>query len=888
MEQDAAVQLRQQIAQATAEKEQAKLDLEALRRSVDSHILRLNGILGSPEVNFERLGTAIQALDSELRGKLDGSSGVSRDSLPIEGTYEVLRHSLSEAQKRCQDLNGDMLRVADANEELHATLKSLKGTNRRLVEEVQKQTEELSNLTQQRLHDMEKLCRQEEAFSQEKAMWAQEAQRSLEDEQKRLDEDFVQMREYLGSQLDSCWRKAAASASKAETLRAQQGQLKSEVQGFTQAFSLGLKNIERELLERIASDASKMQAEQSQLQDLQHNLQVKLKAEKEVRANEAEAWRNRTDVLTRELDDLIARRDREVSELQCKVDAAASAREAEEAQAKQERSSLQDKAESLVKDVALTEAMIQTARRKASQLESRLSMVQNERDRLQSSADILRQQIRESDEALSDAVKSNEALREQMELQRLDAHSSNERDLKLCREMFEKRMESQAQAHQTDQAEFARKVRTLEDAIGLKAGRLQAAKETLAEKTKARDSLQRDLQMWKAQHELAAKMKAEVEREFAQFREECLGRELKVKNEEFEELVAKQAELEERRAAMEEEAQKLMREFQAREASDAQQIRSVAELRREVMSEAERTKANLAEVESSLAVSKAEAAALQQQLSERKESLEQELIRLTNESDAEKRELERKIQAERSSCEAIRETTERLRGEQQDTYKAVLEGPTQQIFAVEGSIAELQQAADLELSGLRQKSQKLGARGEELEADLVRIQAKLSQTEHEVQEGANRLNVTKANSRDVREALVKDKSRKTEELKQVQRSIAQKQERLRATALAGDEVRSRLMKDIGEAKTAKFRAQAEVNNRLSTVRTEHSLEDMNASALGERSRMDSLLRENDDLKRVVSEQRLTTHHLQDVRSGMQRSLASMEDRAADLRRGLTR
>ena len=60
--------------------------------------------------------------------------------------------------------------------------------------------------------------------------------------------------------------------------------------------------------------------------------------------------------------------------------------------------------------------------------------------------------------------------------------------------------------------------------------------------------------------------------------------------------MAKQAELEERRATMEEEAQKLEQEFQAREAADAQKVRSVSELRREVLSEAERTKANLAEV----------------------------------------------------------------------------------------------------------------------------------------------------------------------------------------------------------------------------------------------------------------------------------------------------
>lgn len=874
------VQLRQQIAQATSEKEQAKLDLEALRRAVDSHLLRLKGILNSPDVSFERLSSAIQVLDSDLRGKLDGAHAGIRDSAPAEGTYEVLRHSLSEAQKRCQDLNNDMMRVADANEELHSTLKSLKGTNRRLVEEVQKQTEELSNLTQQRLLDMEKLGKQEEAFGQEKSLWAHEAHRSLEEEQTRLDEDFTVMRDGLTAQIDGCWRKAASSASKAETLRGQQMQLRSEVQSFGHAFTSGLKQLEKELVERIASDAKRMQTEQAHLQDLEHSLQVKLKAEKEVRTNEAEGWRNRQNSLTAELDSLITRRDKEVSDLQAKVDAVISAREGEEESVRHERAQLQDRVETVVKEVALVEAMISTARRKSSQLEARLGNAQHERDRIQATADALRQQVRESDEALAEAVKSNEALREQMEFQRLDAHASNERDLKLCREMFEKRKETQAQTHTHDQEELSKRVRSLEDSISEGAGRVQATSDALAEKMKARESLQRDVQMWKAQYELASKMKEEVEKEFTQFRQDCLGTELRQKQDEHEELMTKQAELEERRAAMEEEAQKLEKEFQAREAADNQKVRSVSELRREVLAEAERTKANLAEVESALSAAKAEAASVQQQLGERKDSLEQELARLSSEADAERRELERKIQAERASCESLRETAERLRIEQHDSYRASLEGPAQQISAVEGSIQEIQQAADMELAGLRSKSEKLRARTEELEGDLVRLQAKLQQTEQEVHEGTARLKSAKARSREAKDNAQKEKIRKMEELKQVQRSIAQKQERLRSSTQGGEETRKKLMQDISDAKATKIRQQAEMNHRtIGTGRFEPSVMEGDSSA----SRVDSLVKENEELKRCLSEQRLTSGHLQDVGSRMQRSLASMEDRAADLR-----
>ncbi|CAE7608769.1 unnamed protein product [Symbiodinium sp. CCMP2592] len=350
---ESSMQLR--ASQATTDKEHTKLKIEALKRTLDSHLLRLNSILNGPEVNFDRLASAIQGLDVELRAKL-AESGDLLQAAPSDGTYEVLRNSLNETQKRCKDLNDEMLRVADANEELHNTLRSLKATNRRLVEEVQKQTEELSTLTQQRLGDMEKLSKQEEAFSREKASWVQDAQKTLEEEQRRLDEDFAEMQEALNGRLDSCWRKAAAAKVKTDALRGSQRQLKSDVQSFAHAFSQGLKGVERELLDRIAAEEKKMRTELNRLQDLEHGLEVRVKAEREVRANEVQSWRSRHAALATDLEALITRRDQEVFELQSKVNLAISSRESQESSAKQERAALQEKAEALSKDVALVEA----------------------------------------------------------------------------------------------------------------------------------------------------------------------------------------------------------------------------------------------------------------------------------------------------------------------------------------------------------------------------------------------------------------------------------------------------------------------------------------------------------------------------------------------------
>jgi len=656
---------------------------------------------------------------------------------------------------------------------------------------------------------------------------------------------------------------------------------------------MNLKKLERELLDRIASTSKRLNNEQTKLKDVEHNLQVKLRAEKEVRENETQAWRTRHQTLAAELEDLISRRDREVSDLQAKIEATNSTREAEAKAMHRDRLALHEKIETLVKDVALLEAMTQTARRRSLQLEAHLAQAEGERDRLQGTGDTLRQQIRESDEALGEAVRSNEALREQMEVQRLDSQNANERDLKTCREMFEKRLDVTAQGYVSEQQELAKRIKSYEESLGLKAGELQAARESLAEKSRQRDALQRDVQMWKAQHELAAKMKADVDREFQQFRQDCLGGELRRLQEQHDELSTKKAELEMRRAAVIEEAQEVQQTVKARESANAQRATAIAGQERMVSVEIQKTKLSLLEAETGLANAKAEAALMSQQIEERRDSLEQELAGLQADQEAEKRELDRKIQAERLNCEGLRDSFEKLRNEHSSSYKAAFEGPMQQISGLEGAISEIQRSSDAELSGLRQKSEKLRLRVEELEDDLGRVQSKLAATEQEVQEGTTRVNLAKANHRAAKEALERERHLKSDESQQVQRAITQKSEQLKALNRQGEDQRRRMLREIEDAKATKAKQLAEADSRLQALRSEYSMaiedKDFDSRVTGvgsSRERIDGLARENDHLRRFVSDHSHAALHIQDAGSQMQRTLASMEDRAAELRREL--
>merc|ERR1712187_87938 len=107
----------------------------------------------------------------------------------------------------------------------------------------------------------------------------------------------------------------------------------------------------------------------------------------------------------------------------------------------------------------------------------------------------------------------------------------------------------------------------------------------------------------------------------------------------------------------------------------------------------------------------------------------------TAELENDKQEFERRIHAERANCRGLRESFDKLRSEHQASYRAAFEGPVHQISALEGAISEIQRSSETELAAFRQRAEKLRHRAEELEGELSRMQTKLQQTEHEVQDG---------------------------------------------------------------------------------------------------------------------------------------------------------
>lgn len=154
----------------------ALLALKRLRRAVEIHLHRLRPLTrpgqearGCPSV--QKLGDLINSMAKEVQeaiaqgcvelARAEGGIPSGGLSAADEGwrsmTYEALRQGLQNLLQRNEVLNAEMAQQTQANAELVESLSSTKDTNKRLLEQVRFHTDEIAQLTQQRVDDEERL-----------------------------------------------------------------------------------------------------------------------------------------------------------------------------------------------------------------------------------------------------------------------------------------------------------------------------------------------------------------------------------------------------------------------------------------------------------------------------------------------------------------------------------------------------------------------------------------------------------------------------------------------------------------------------------------------------------------------------------------------------------
>jgi len=252
----------------------------------------------------------------------------------------------------------------------------------------------------------------------------------------------------------------------------------------------------------------------------------------------------------------------------------------------------------------------------------------------------------------------------------------------------------------------------------------------------------------------------------------------------------------------------------------------------------------------------------------------------------------------------MEEALEQLRDEHGSHFREACEGPVHQISVLEDSISELQRSSSLKLAALRQQGERVGGRTASLEEEVFGAQARLAAVDRSTETTLGRASAVRAQAAQAKEALERDCAEAEAQLERARKAGARLAERLRTAARARAELRRRMHRETSDARTARARRKGAAEHRILALRgtspsasfgsapgdfLDLSLASAASGALGggagagRAERLEAMSRENQQLKRYMSEHRLSARHLHDLGGQMQRSLASMEGRASNLR-----
>lgn len=382
-------------------------------------------------------------------GAIDGSrSSALRGpaTSPNRGSYELMRQSLQDAQRRCENLNAELLKQTEVNGELVSSIRAARDETRRLTEQVRQQSEAVAVLSQQRaiaegrLDDLRKRHRLEEDLRE------QDAQRRLTSVQEGADARCLELQRQMRAtraRVEKVWLDFGR-------LRAEHVDQKQVAGALLEAMRQVTHQTERRIMQRLEAFMKRQLELQLSSSDTAHDFEVRVLAEHEMRINEVASWSQRHALLAAENDDLKARLIRDVSQLASQLQALERSREEERRKSSEQRAQLHQQAEGFAQRCTELEASNEQLQFGLVRNEAkRVAFEQEHREGIEVIAG-LRSQLRDSEEALSTTVSGKDALREQVELlkEQLTAAIDERRRLTdlgdaavaSCRDTYERRL----------------------------------------------------------------------------------------------------------------------------------------------------------------------------------------------------------------------------------------------------------------------------------------------------------------------------------------------------------------------------------------------------------------------------------------------------------------
>jgi len=515
---DVIYSLQHRVAEETGEKEGVKMEMGFLKKLVDGYRRRLVGLVQEdPAPGPFKLAAVdlIDGLNADLHERLVQSDGTLDGRISPRGndgrTAEQLRKALQEAQRRVESLlleRDEMLRQAEANDELINSLQAAKEQNKRLLEQIRAQNEEIGTLTQQRLADQEYM---------EQIM--QDGRTRLSGVIDAAETKYKEMQHHLQTKIRAINEGQHTIQAEARDLRVQLDSMKKLFLKHCDSFRGELDDVGHAMTEKMLSVVEHHVAIQEDLRGQIDQLNETLQNEQQGR-QEAESLLNQQQAGFDEERRLLNQRlegEREETRLHLAAIDTAAKTERKATQAERARWAAE---------------MEDAARQKAS-LEAVLANSQRDLQRMHNDITAINERIQEKENEIVDmiskvriaeenaATADNEAahLRAMLAESRMRYQRENEEALRVVRQEHDETVIKLQDLREHDNKVSTAQIEDLEAELANRDVQGKRAQQQVAALEAEKLSNTRDLVLWKAQYEAAHRSRQDVERELSELRQ---------------------------------------------------------------------------------------------------------------------------------------------------------------------------------------------------------------------------------------------------------------------------------------------------------------------------------------------------------------------------------
>jgi len=894
-------QLQRKLGEENGKREAATLTLNRLKRTVDFYrqgLLELRHSGMNEMGAIQRARDLVRALESEaheasIMDRVDAAPLSNRGSGSPPRSYDVLRQSLDETQRRCESLNVDMVHQAEANEELVETLGVVKDANKRLLEQIRFQTDEISQLTQERVSDEERMEVMTRQHQREHEAARQDAQRRILSVKEAGQEQYNAVHRQLTDKLRYVLTRLEILNQDVRRQREEHRDLRKDMGNVVDAMQANLKSIEKDAASQSDALLKRHSHHKAGVSNSILGIEKKLASERDIRQNESLAWGHKHGSLAADKEDVQARMTRDISQLAPQAQALQRTDALERQAWQEERERLERQCEDQRQVRTARQETLTQLQRDVVRLESSLAAAQADCRGLEQTVTEHRRQIRDSDDALAAAVSGNEHLREQMEEQRRRFQEKNEYDLSDSRTQLEQKLVDNRLLHDSDSTLASRQLQSMEDTIREQDEQLRKLKSQTDAASQECDAYEKETENWRKQHDTLRVARQNHERELVESRESFSSDKLRLQasNDQH---TSEATALEDEIRRTNEHLDEFRRVASSRATEGATRLEAAeAKLKdsQEELAELSRRHADVSDAHVRIGADTASAGA---QKLEVLASLERNLESKKRIAHEEQRRLADALGAERRATEDMKATFERERQKTMETLKKAHEDTHLKLTMAENERSRVEGVCSRDLDDTRERVAVQQQAIDSLESDLQRMRNMLAESEGNLiwvrQEGDREEREGSWNEQGIREeirnttALLEKFSREDSDLTRQSRDLERRnnedQQRLDKEL---EDVKQKQTQNLSDSEARLHRARAEFTDEAGSREARHR-----NNLTSDNHQEDALVRENTKLKSFLGEEGRVSAGISNLHTQLEDRIQKLQSHTDELRHDLHR